>query len=531
MGNSRAQVKPLTLAGIGTRASDMLAQRLRQRKQQRAKKADLCEWLRHYLPEHYPLPFSPLHTLMATRMLGMCKNRGQREGVIAPRGHAKTTMGSLGFPLYCICEDLEKYIVLAADSSRQANERLEAIAYELENNYLLAETYPNACGKGPSWSKTSLITRNGIKVIALGTRQKFRGAKRRADRPSLIIPDDLDDDDIPYSPTKRRRNNEWVDRTLLNLGVVGRTNIWFNGTAIHRDCVVCRNPKRGIRMQTFSAIQSWPERMDMWNEWEDILLDPSEWDADIRSAKALKFYNDNMKEMNKGADVLWPEYENLYALMELRAAIGNRAFESEKQGNPIDPGTCEWDPKHFEGEHVWFDEWPKDPDVKVVALDPSKGAGDSPSCFQAIVDLAVKGGTIFLDADISRRDVREMCEVFVEHLAAFEPDAGVCEDAVFQELLLDMMQDIADEQGLMAPIEGISHESVRKEVRVRRWGSFITRSQVKFRRRSPGAALLLDQFKDFPNGEFIDGPDAAEMALRKARILLGGKSSHAKNPF
>lgn len=522
--------EPLTITGIASRASMILEQRLGQRKRKRARRGDLCGWLRHYLPHHYELPFSPLHREMATRMLRMTRYRGTKEGVIAPRGHAKTTMASLGFPLYCVCENLERYIVLAADSTSQAIERLEAIQYELENNQRLADAYPTVVGKGPTWSKSQAVTRNGVKIVALGSRQKFRGSKRRQDRPTLIIPDDLDDDDIPYSPTKRRRNNDWVDRTLLNLGTT-KTNIWFNGTAIHRDCVVCRNTKRGIRTQTFAAIQQWPKRMDLWREWEDILLDPSEWDTDVREADAEAFYQEHFDEMNEGAVVLWPEWESLYQLMMLRATIGPRSFEAEKQGNPIDPGTCEWDPRYFEGEDVWFDEWPSKPDVKTMALDPSKGREDKGNCYQAITMLAYADGIIYLDADIARRDVGEMCETFVEHIRGFAPDAAVVEDAVFQELLLDILSDVADEQGLIAPIEGISHEGVRKEVRVRRWGAFITRGQVKFKRRSPGAAMLLDQFKDFPNGEFIDGPDSAEMALRKARRILGGTTSNAQSPW
>ena len=46
--------------------------------------------------------------------------------------------------------------------------------------------------------------------------------------------------------------------------------------------------------------------------------------------------------MERVAELLWPEHEDLYALMGLRATIGASAFASEKQGDPISPESCEW---------------------------------------------------------------------------------------------------------------------------------------------------------------------------------------------
>jgi predicted phage terminase large subunit-like protein len=310
------------------------------------------------------------------------------------------------------------------------------------------------------------------------------------------------------------------------------TNFWFNGTAIHRDCVVCRLPRdANVQCKTFRAIVDMPHAMDLWQRWQMILNDPSEDDPHKRKHNALKFYRKHEDAMDKGAKVLWPSVENLYELMSKRATIGVRAFEAEKQGNPVDPSMCDWDASLFEGEDVWFDKWPKGLEVLTIGADPSKGKGDKPSDFQALVAVGLKGDTLYVDAKLFRRGMMEMANELVDWIAQVRPDCAVIEADQFQELFLPVLDHIAESKGLLAPIEGIETEGVRKEVRIRRLGSYIVRRRVKFKRRSPGVGLLMEHLQDFPNGAHDDGPDAMEMALRKIYDLLGeAQASKIRNP-
>jgi hypothetical protein len=56
-------------------------------------------------------------------------------------------------------------------------------------------------------------------------------------------------------------------------------------------------------------------------------------------------------------------------------------------------------------------------------------------------------------------------------------------------------------------------------VRVRRLGVYFGRRQVRFR-NTPGTRLLVDQLRDFPNGDHDDGPDALELGVRTLEDLL-----------
>ena len=61
---------------------------------------------------------------------------------------------------------------------------------------------------------------------------------------------------------------------------------------------------------------------------------------------------------------------------------------------------------------------------------------------------------------------------------------------------------------------------VAKEVRIRRLTATLAKRRLRFKARSPGTARLVQQLKDFPVGDHDDGPDALEMARRRAVELF-----------
>ena len=62
---------------------------------------------------------------------------------------------------------------------------------------------------------------------------------------------------------------------------------------------------------------------------------------------------------------------------------------------------------------------------------------------------------------------------------------------------------------------------------------YISRRRIRFKRRSPGVRILIEHCMDFPNGEKDDGPDALEMALRKAVELMSSvdDGGEVDNPY
>jgi len=487
--------------------------RARRRVQLRGGYADLLSWGRHYLPEHFSRAASPMHRWLAHHLDRMPPAGGRKLNVLGPRGGAKSTLASLTFPLRQAVEGREPYIWIVSDTQDQAWAHLENLKTELVDNPRLAADYPEAVGRGPLWRRGAITLRNGAASEAYGTGQSLRGRRRGADRPTLIVCDDLQNDRHIRSALARRHAREWFHGALLKAGTPG-TNVVNLATALHRDALameLVRTP--GWKSRVFQAVRRWPREMSLWLQWQAIYSDLANHQAE---ADARAFYDEHRDAMHAGAVVLWPEAEDLYTLMRMRAESGATAFAREKQNEPLNPDECEWPESYFD-ESIWFDEWPDQLAVKTLALDPSKGVDARRGDYSALVALGIdRRGVLYFEADLARRGTSEMVSAGVEFYRRFRPDAFGVEANQFQELLAGPFFDEFRRQGLVGVHPWMIDNHVHKHVRIRRLSPHLARRQVRFKDNSPSTQLLVEQLREFPLADHDDGPDAAEMALRLA---------------
>lgn len=479
----------------------------------------LLDWGRKYLPDHFTRPASAMHRWLGRKLDSMWYHRGSKLNVLGPRGGAKSTIGTLTYPLRAAVERWEPYVWIVSDTRHQACAHLENIKSELLDNPRLAADYPDATGKGPVWRSGSIVLSNGVAIEAFGTGQKIRGRRRRADRPTLIVCDDLQNDGHMLSSLQRDHSRTWFHGTLLKAGT-SRTNVVSLATALHREALAVELDKTsGWKSRVFKAIRHWPDNMSLWEEWESLYTDL----ASPRYQEAARaFYDEHREQMDAGAVVLWPEEEDLYTLMCIRAESGRTAFEREKQNSPINPDLCEWPESYFD-ERIWFDDWPNDLRIKTLSLDPSKGVDARRGDYSAFVMLGVgRGGTLYLEADLARRPTPEIVAQGVELYRNFQPDAFGVETNQFQELLAAEFEAEFQRQGMLAARPWMLNNRVHKQVRIRRLGPLLSSGRLRFKSDSPSTRLLVDQLKEFPIGGHDDGPDAAEMAVRLATELSGG---------
>ena len=227
-------------------------------------------WASHYLHNYFTHPLSRFHGWLVDHLQELHLRRGSRLSLVAPRGSAKSTWVSLAYPLWVALHRYEPYILIISDSQAQARLHLEAVKQELEDNPTLAEAYPAAVGRGSPWGQDRIRLANGVVIEALGTGSKIRGRRNRAERPSLIVVDDPENDNHVTSAMQRERSWSWFNRAVVNAGTT-ETNILVLGTALHRDCLVLRLTQTGgWQGQVFRAIENWPKRMDLWQEWQAI---------------------------------------------------------------------------------------------------------------------------------------------------------------------------------------------------------------------------------------------------------------------
>lgn len=505
---------PAAWAELSLRFKADVARRLRG---YAGRRVSLLRWGRRFLAAHFRRAPSGMHLWLAEQFDAMTVTRGTKINVIGPRGGAKSTVATLAYALRAAIESWEPYIWIVSDTKEQARRHLENIKLELTDNARLAAAYPQAVGRSKVWCAGSIQLNNGVSIEAIGTGQRTRGRRFGANRPTLIICDDLQNDAHMRSLVQRENSRLWFQGTLLKAGTK-TTNIVNLATALHRDALALelhRTP--GWSSRVFKAIERWPDNTSLWHEWEAIYCDPAEGRGPVA---ARAFYAAHREAMDAGAELLWEEEEDLHSLMCMRVEGGRSAFEREKQGTPLNPDMCEWPEDYFD-EHIWFDEWPAALQVKTVALDPSKGQGSRRGDYSAFVSLGVDlAGTLYIEADLARRPTPEMVATGAEICGRFRPHAFGVETNQFQELLAGEFEAEFRSRGILDVQPWSIDNRVNKLVRIRRLGPYLSGRRLRFKSGSPSTSLLVEQLKEFPAGDHDDGPDALEMAIRLAGELL-----------
>ena len=311
-------------------ANETLPAELKEERVKRAKE-DFEFFRRTYFPHYYTLPKNRLQEYLESIYYHIRdkdkKATGKKFATAAPRGFGKSTDVSVIFPIWCILYELKRFITIFSDAIELTETLIEAIKAELEENKNLKQDFPEATGVGKIWRVGEIVTKNNIKVKGFGSGKRVRGIKHGVHRPDLVIIDDLENDENVRSLKQRDKLEEWLDSAIDNLGSVdGKLDIVYIGTILHKDSVLARKLKLAFwHPKIFKALISYPDRMDLWDIYENLYRRGS-------PDEAHKFYLKHKEDMDKGAKLLW-DAVSLEFLMQKRAS-NPRAFEQEQQNNP-----------------------------------------------------------------------------------------------------------------------------------------------------------------------------------------------------
>jgi predicted phage terminase large subunit-like protein len=500
--------------------------RLQEQPENKKPAFTLRGFIETFLSDSFPIAFSPFHDWLMDRLTQLDTLRNQKDCFIAPRESGKSHHVTFAYPLKSALLGQERFQLILSETDGQAAEKLENIRTELQMNDRLRAEFGGLCEPGDIWKQNHLKFRNGCQIMSFGQGGAIRGIKKGADRPSLVILDDTEGEKHAISAAKRAQGMRWLQKAVLKIGGP-RTNFVMIGSAIHPDCMVIQVEKKGWKHRVFPALAAMPTRMDLWEEWKAIR---DNWAKPVeeREAAARRFY-DAHPEMNLGAASFWGERFSLYDLMKMWADdVGS--FNTEMQGVPYDPSLTYFDPSYFEGD-LWFDEWPKNDDLirladgrpmKLVALDPS--LGDTPrSDYQAFVAWASDlNGQEYVDAWLNREDVPGMARRGIGICVKHGPRELILEANGFQRLLKPDLEAEAKRQGLLRLdiYEAVDHVRWDKGTRIESLSSPLSRGKIKFKRNSPGVAMLLQQLKEYPFSAHNDGPDVLSLVRFRAMQLL-----------
>ncbi|MGK9234787.1 phage terminase large subunit [Inquilinus limosus] len=468
-----------------------------------------------YFPHYVTSAASGFHTWLYDRLPGLIHNPGKtagaREAIAAPRGNAKTTHGQM-FILWCIVYGYKRFPVVMSDASDQAAAILEGIKVELEVNPRLAQDFPDAAGAGRVWQVGVIVTRNQVKVQAFGSGKRLRGVRHGAYRPDLCWLDDLENDENVRSPEQRDKLEAWIDKAVEPLGPPdGSMDIIYVGTILHYDAVLARKLRNPLwRATVFRAIVRWPDRMDLWERWEEVLRNDGEPAADA-------FHAENRELMDAGAEVLWPAVQPFVKLMKIRVRIKVGPFDCEYQNDPVSS-----DDALFGKVTFWVSRlahW-----MMFGACDPSLGKQNRGRDPSALLVGGLNRETGILDV-VEARIARRLPDKIIEDVIALQREHrclvwGV-EAVQFQEFFRTELVRRSAERGVPVPAVPIMTKS-DKALRIESLQPHVANGLIRFH---PSQTVLLDQLRHYPKGDHDDGPDALEMlwvlAIKRMRMTAG----------
>ncbi|WP_273794711.1 phage terminase large subunit [Brucella intermedia] len=468
-------------------------------------------FLETYLPHYVKGEHSLFHKAIFARVPEiMASEKGVRDLFVAPRGSSKSTHLSLGFALYCICLGHKRYILEVCDVYAQAALLIEAIKAELTENPRLSYDFPDATGVGRVWREGEIVTKGNIRVEGLGALQKLRGRRHGPFRPDLMFFDDLENDEAVRSPDQRKKLETWIKRAALKVGPPdGSMDVIWVGTVLHYDAVLVRASQSPVwRVAEFQAIIRFPDRMDLWDQFEEVYHN----DGGEEAARA--FYNERKADMDAGAVVNWPALQPLVWLMLERAA-DHDSFQTEYQNKPINAGSP------FSKLTFWV---LRQPDlIHFGAIDPSLGKkshGRDPSAILIGGYNRLHGTMDLLEASIRRR----LPDIIISDTIALQREyrclLWFVESVQFQEFFRTSVMSQAAQQGV-----GISAVPIipnaDKNLRIERLQPPIAAGMIRLNQTQQ---TLIDQLQQWPDADHDDGPDCLDMLWQNALHYSGGRS-------
>lgn len=476
---------------------------------------------RHYFPHYGKAEPSELHKYLYQRLPAMVNApTGQRDALAAPRGEAKSTKVSLSFVTWCVITGIKWYPVIIMDAFEQAAEMLEAIKAELVANPRLLGDFPEATGQGKVWRAGVIVTTNGRKIEAFGSAKKIRGRRHGAHRPDLAVMDDIENDENVNTPAQRDKLQKFVTASVLNLGPPDDSmDAILVGTVLHYDSVLARFLKNPLwNRKVMKAIIQWPDRMDLWEQFEGFLIGGET--PQIGEATAMGFYRAHQVEMEAGAQVSWPALRPLVKLMIRRAREGHSAFDSEQQNDPV-AGD---DAPFAHSIRFWVNrlaEW-----VFYGACDPSLGkAGSSrdPSAIGVAGYQRVLGVMNVVEAKIKKRTPDRIISDIIEMHREYCCVVWGVEAVQFQEFLRTELIKRSASLGVPVPARALMPIS-DKLLRIESLQPHMHNGLILLH---PSQTTLVEQFRHFPKADHDDGPDMVSMLWMLC--VTGGVASAAQS--
>lgn len=438
-----------------------------------------------------------------------------------PRGHGKSMFLSNIYPVHACVFQTETYILILSESEGLAQKMMEWVRNQLVSNAKLRSVFGQDIGpdkrKGHKDNQESFDT--GYTFIqAAGMGKRLRGARNpRGARPSVVIADDMESQANTNTLELREKSINWWNKVIQPIGTPD-SKFLYMGTLVHPNSLLTHIAKRAdYRSRVYSAIKSYPERLDMWEQFESILRDQT---RDDQEGDALAYYESNKELMDEGAETLWEQRFPYHRLMMEKVAIGSRAFASEflNVGHSEEDSIFKESLFNYFDDKDLFDKYDRPMKLSVYGFWDIAMGKNKRSDYNAIIILGRddRTGVIYvLDVWAKKCPAHEALEVAFQKIVDYKPKVFGVETIQAQHEFFRQLQVLVNKRQVYSTKIKAVMPRGKKEERIESLEPLFENGAIRIKRNHH---LLQEMLIHYPEHDHDDLPDCLASAVN----LSGG---------
>jgi hypothetical protein len=199
--------------------------------------ADVEAWFKYYFTNYATAEPAPFHIAATRRVLN---NPEWYEVRNWSRELAKSTRTMMEIFYLALAGARIRNVLLVSNSKDNADRLLLPYMVNFKKNNRIINDYGKQHNLG-NWAAGEFITKSGVAFRALGAGQSPRGTRNEADRPDVILVDDIDTDEDCRNPDIIDKRWQWVQEALIPTRSISHPLlVIFCGNVIAEDCCVLR---------------------------------------------------------------------------------------------------------------------------------------------------------------------------------------------------------------------------------------------------------------------------------------------------
>lgn len=413
---------------------------------------------------------------------------------VIPRGWFKTTVVSIGYPLWRACKNPDVRILLVQNTFTNAEAKLRAISQHIKGNVLLRSLFPEILpGKQETWKSSSMCLRRSGNY----PESTFECAGTSSDLVSRHYDVIIQDDTVAPSLDEMGEDN-----LLPTKGDIDQA-IGFHKLALP----LLVNPGESQMLVVGTR----------WFEWDLIQF--------IKDKEpSYHVYERACKETGSKPDpqgtLTFPERFSEKVLQQIEAKMGPYLYSCLYLNQPLRSKDMVFRPEWV----VYYDTPPARMDVFVTvdsAGDPEESKGEPDANVVMVVGRCRKTRTLYvLDYSHERQNVGELIETVFRMVEKWKPEVVGVECIAYQKTLKYWMRKRMVELGVFFLIEEVNGGGKSKNLRISGLQPLVANRHLVFR---TWMTALISELMIFPLGKNDDLADALAMMLELVQVLKPGE--------